>query len=87
MEQPGNRNVVPVGPGGTLGLIGRMIVMVCTGGLAYPNVFVEGMDCTAIQKATEGNLYEKQGKKSVSGDSGEEANEWGTQQAAAAVGE
>jgi hypothetical protein len=68
MEQPSNRNMVPVGPGGTLGLIGRMIVMLCTGGFAYPNVFVEGMDLTAIQKETEGSLYEKKkGKKGLPG--------------------
>ncbi len=86
MEQPRNQNVVPVGPGGTLGRIGRMIVMVCTGGFAYPNVFVEGMDCTAIQKETQGNLYDKKITKSSSGDSGERAKEWGTQGAAASVG-
>jgi len=36
-----------------------MIVMLCTGGMAFPNVFVEGMDCTAIQKKTQGTLYDK----------------------------
>jgi len=36
-----------------------MIVMVCTGGFLFPNVFVEGMDCTAIQKESEGTLYDK----------------------------
>lgn len=86
MEQPSNPNMVPVGPGGTLGLIGRMIVMLCTGGLAYPNVFVEGMDCTAIQRETEGKLYDKKGKKSESGDSEEGEKGWGTQEAAANVG-
>ena len=86
MEQPGNPNMVPVGPGGTLGHIGRMIVMLCTGGLAYPNVFVEGMDCTAIQRKTEGKLYDKKGKESESGDSKEGEKEWGTQGAAAGVG-
>jgi len=78
--------MVPVGPGGVLGRIGRMIVMLCTGGLAYPNVFVEGMDCTAIQKETEGKLYDKKGKKSESGGSEEGEKEWGTQGAAASVG-
>lgn len=87
MEQPRNQNVVPAGPGGTLGLIGRMIVMVCTGGFAYPNVFVEGMDCTAIQRETEGTLYEKKkDKKSLPGDTEDGAKEWGTQQASATVG-
>lgn len=59
MEQALNPTVVPPGPGGTLGHLGRMIVMVCTGGFAFPNAFVEGMDCTAIQKATQGTLYDK----------------------------
>ena len=86
MEQPSNRNVVPVGPGGTWGLIGRMIVMICTGGMVYPNVFIEGMDCTAIQKKSEGNLYDKPGKKQVEGDSMDDVKTWGTQQAAASAG-
>ncbi len=85
MEQPRNRNVVPVGPGGTWGLIGRMFVMLCTGGMAYPNVFIEGMDCTAIQKKSEGNLYDKPGRKPVEGDSVDEVKAWGTQQTAASV--
>ena len=38
--------------------------MVITGGFVYPNAFVEGIDCTAIQKETEGTLYDKKdGKK------------------------
>ena len=69
MEQPRNRNIVPVGPGGTWGRIGRMIVMVCTGGFVYPNVFIEGMDCTAIQKKSEGNLYDKPVRKLEGGES------------------
>ncbi len=59
MEQSLNPNIVPSGPGGVLGHIGRMIAMVCTGGFAFPNTFVEGMDCTAIQKETQGTLYDK----------------------------
>jgi len=59
MEPNINRNIVPVGPGGILGHIGRKIAMVFTAGFAYPNVFVEGMDCTAIQKKTQGSLYDK----------------------------
>ena len=43
-----NPNIVPVGPGGVPGRIFRMIVMLCSGGFLYPNTFVEGMDCTAI---------------------------------------
>ncbi len=59
MEQPLNPNVVPVGPGGALGHLGRMIAMICTAGFVYPNTFVEGLDCTAIQKETQGTLYDK----------------------------
>jgi hypothetical protein len=59
MEETPNPNVVPIGPGGILGRIGRMIVMVCSGGLLFPNVFVEGLDCTAIQKKSQGTLYDK----------------------------
>jgi hypothetical protein len=62
MEQTQNPNVVPKGAGGIIGHIGRMIAMVCTGGFLYPNVFVEGMDCTAIQQETEGTLYAKKKK-------------------------
>ena len=59
MDQASNPNVVPPGPGGKLGHLARMIVMVCRGGFAFPNAFVEGIDCTAIQKETEGTLYDK----------------------------
>ena len=59
MEQPLNPNIVPRGPGGIVGRVARMIAMVCTGGFAFPNVFVEGMDCTAIQAKTQGTLYDK----------------------------
>lgn len=62
MEQATNPNVVPSGAGGTLGHIGRMIAMVCTGGFLFPNAFVEGKDCTAIQKESEGTLYDKKVK-------------------------
>ena len=59
MEQTLNPNIVPPGPGGILGRAGRMIAMLCTGGFAFPNVFVEGLDCTAIQRETQGTLYDK----------------------------
>ena len=59
MEQTPNPNTVPVGPGGTLGRIARMIATILTAGFAYPRSFVEGVDCTAIQKATQGTLYDK----------------------------
>ena len=48
-----NPNMVPRGPGGAAGHAFRMIVMLCTGGFMYPNTFVEGMDCTALQKTFE----------------------------------
>ena len=59
MEQTPNPNVVPVGPGGIAGRILRMIGMVCTGGFLFPNVFIEGLDCTAVQKQSQGTLYDK----------------------------
>ncbi len=59
MEQVQNPNVVPRGPGGFVGHMLRMVMMVCTGGFAFPNTFVEGMDLTALQKRTEGKLYDK----------------------------
>lgn len=51
--------VVPVGPAGILGRIGRGIVFFFTAGFLYPNVFIEGMDCTKIQDAMQGTLYDK----------------------------
>jgi hypothetical protein len=62
MEQAPNRNIVPRGPGGMLGHIGRMIAMIFTSGFVFPRAFVEGMDCTAIQKETQGTLYDKKVK-------------------------
>jgi hypothetical protein len=59
MEQSMNPNLVPRGPGGLPGHIFRMILTVLTGGFAFPRSFVEGMDCTAIQKNTQGVLYDK----------------------------
>jgi hypothetical protein len=59
MAETPNPNIVPIGPGGLAGRAFRMIVMVGTGGFLFPNVFVEGLDCTAIQKQSEGNLYDK----------------------------
>lgn len=59
MEQPVSPTMVPIGPGGVLGSIFRKIVMVFTAGMAYPNAWIEGMDCTAIQKESMGALYDK----------------------------
>lgn len=52
----------PRGGGGILGHIGRMIVMICTGGFAFPNAFIEGMDPSAIQRQTQGKLYDEKTK-------------------------
>ena len=51
--------VVPVGPGGFFGRLGRVLVFFATAGFLYPNVFIEGMDCTKLQDATQGTLYDK----------------------------
>ena len=42
-----------------LAQLGRMVVFFCTAGFAYPNVMIEGLDPTALQAATEGDLYKK----------------------------
>jgi hypothetical protein len=85
MTETRNPNVVPIGPGGTLGHIGRMIVMVITGGFVYPNTFVEGMDLTAIQKETEGSLYQKKERKSSPSKAENVAKTPGTQRASASA--
>ena len=59
VEKGREQYVVPVGPGGMLGRCGRAIVFACSGGFLYPNVFIEGMDCSKIQDATQGALYDK----------------------------
>lgn len=51
--------VIPPGPGGFIGRIGRAIVFFASAGFLYPNVFIEGMDCTKIQDAMQGTLYDK----------------------------
>ncbi len=45
-----NQNVQPIGTGGVLGHIGRMIVMVCTFGFVFPNAFIEGMNATEYDR-------------------------------------
>ncbi len=40
--------IVPVGAGGVLGHLGRMIIMVVTFGFVFPNAFIEGMDVREI---------------------------------------
>jgi hypothetical protein len=39
--------------------IGRMIVFFLSAGFLYPNVMTEGMDLTAIQRTSQGTLYDK----------------------------
>jgi hypothetical protein len=59
VEKGRERYVVPVGNGGILGRFGRIVVFLLTGGFLYPNVFIEGLDCTKIQNAMQGDLYDK----------------------------
>jgi len=49
-EMVADRCTQPIGSGGVLGHIGRMIVMVCTFGFVYPNAFIEGMNATEIDR-------------------------------------
>ena len=58
-QQSIDPNMQPRGGGGPVGHVIRMILTVCSGGFAFPNSFVEGMDLTALQKGTEGVLYDK----------------------------
>ncbi len=50
------------GPMALLGRLGRMIVFFLTAGFAYPNVWVEGMDISGMQKINEGDMYTKKKK-------------------------
>ena len=59
VEKGREKFVVPYGSGGALGRLGRIVIFLFTGGFLYPNVFIEGMDCTKIQDAMQGNLYDK----------------------------
>lgn len=42
--------IVPVGPGGILGKILRIAVLVSTAGFIFPNVLLEGMDMNGLHK-------------------------------------
>ncbi len=42
-----------------LGGLWRKLAFFCTAGFAYPNAMVEGLDPTAIQASTQGDLYAK----------------------------
>ena len=59
MSENRTQYTVPTGPGGVAGRLGRFIAFLCTAGFMYPNVCVEGMDCTRLQDATQGSLYDK----------------------------
>jgi hypothetical protein len=59
VEKGREQYIVPVGPGGLPGRLGRIVVFIFTGGFLYPNVFIEGLDCTKIQDSTSGTLYDK----------------------------
>ena len=59
MEQSISPTMTPRGKGGHVGHVLRMITCVLTAGFAFPNAFVEGMDLTALQNKTEGQLYDK----------------------------
>lgn len=59
VEKGREKFVVPYGTGGALGRLGRIVIFLFTGGFLYPNVFIEGMDCTKIQDSMQGNLYDK----------------------------
>ena len=59
VEKGREQYTVPVGPGGIPGRVGRFLVFLATGGFLYPNVCVEELDCTKIQDAMQGTLYDK----------------------------
>ena len=59
MEASREQYIVPVGPGGFAGRLARFVVFFCSAGFLYPNVFIEGMDCTKTQNAQQGTLYDK----------------------------
>jgi hypothetical protein len=59
MEAGREQYIVPVGPGGVIGRLWRFLVFCATGGFLYPNVFIEGLDCSKIQGAQQGTLYDK----------------------------
>ena len=59
MEAGREQYIVPVGPGGFIGRLGRYVVFFASAGFLYPNVFIEGMDCTKTQTAQQGTLYDK----------------------------
>lgn len=46
-----DRFAIPVGKGGTLAHIGRMVIMVLTFGFVFPNAFVEGLNLTDIDNS------------------------------------
>jgi hypothetical protein len=59
MENGREKYIVPIGPGGMAGRLGRFLIFFLTAGFFYPNVCIEGMDCTQIQDVMQGSLYDK----------------------------
>ena len=59
MQTGREQYIVPIGPGGIAGRVFRSLIFVATGGFFYPNVCIEGLDCTLIQDAQQGDLYDK----------------------------
>jgi hypothetical protein len=59
MERSREQYIVPVGFGGIPGRVVRSLVFIATGGFLYPNVCIEGLDCTKIQDVHQGDLYDK----------------------------
>ena len=45
-----SNRIVPVGRGGAVGKAMRIAVLFGTAGFVFPNVFLEGVDMTAIHK-------------------------------------
>ena len=59
IEKGREQYVVSTGPGGFAGRLGRIVIFIFTGGFLYPNVCIEGLDCTKIQNEMQGDLYDK----------------------------
>ena len=58
-ENADDKLMVPIGPGGVPGRIFRFIMFLLTVGMLFPNVCVEGMNLTKMQREQEGKLYDK----------------------------
>lgn len=47
-----DRFTIPVGKGGTMAHVARMVIMVLTFGFVFPNAFVEGMNLRDLDNGT-----------------------------------